>query len=154
MAIVYQKLKSIKRQWAALTLQNSLHRWWEKKIIYLYSEMNAVENFATGIITTQALGAGSSCDHRGWQSGPSWNCDYDQLGSQGFGYSFSFYHRNGFDWAGRTSSRRSRGLCQKGYALNDRVGTSYLERNTKTSFKGKRSEKKFSWIKMAIWIKW
>ena len=29
----------------------------EKKIIYLYSQMNAVENFATGIITTQALGA-------------------------------------------------------------------------------------------------
>ena len=28
-----------------------------KKIIYLYSQMNAVENFATGIITTQALGA-------------------------------------------------------------------------------------------------
>ena len=29
----------------------------EKKIIYLYSQMNAVENFATGIISTKALGA-------------------------------------------------------------------------------------------------
>ncbi len=81
----------------------------EKKIIYLYSQMSAVENFATGIISTQALGAEQiatiaadsqdlpGCHHASW--------DRKVLDAP-----FASIIRNGFDWAGGTSSRRSRGL--------------------------------------------
>ena len=43
---------------------------------------------------------------------------------------------------------------KKGYSLNDRVGTSYLEKQYEETLQGKRSVKKSIWINMAIWKVW
>ena len=45
-------------------------------------------------------------------------------------------------------------MSKKGYALNDRVGTSYLEKEYENVLQGKRSEKRNSPDKMATWRKW
>ena len=103
--------------------------------------MNAVENFATGIITTQALGAeqiatiaADSQDLPGIAITTSW--DRRVLDTP----LASIIGNVSTEQAG-LPAERGWGLCQKGYALNDRVGTSYLEKEYENVLQGKRSEK-------------
>ena len=113
----------------------------EKKIIYLYSQMNAVENFATGIITTQALGAeqiatiaADSQDLPGIAITTSW--DRKVLDTP----LASIIGNVSTEQAG-LPAEEVEDYVKKGYALNDRVGTSYLEKEYENVLQGKRSEK-------------
>lgn len=113
----------------------------EKKIIYLYSQMNAVENFATGIISTQALGAeqiatiaADSQDLPGIAITTSW--DRKVLDTP----LASIIGTVSTEQAG-LPAEEVEDYVKKGYALNDRVGTSYLEKEYENVLQGKRSEK-------------
>ena len=113
----------------------------EKKIIYLYSQMNAVENFATGIISTQALGAeqiatiaADSQDLPGIAITTSW--DRKVLDTP----LASIIGNVSTEQAG-LPAEEVEDYVKKGYALNDRVGTSYLEKEYENVLQGKRSEK-------------
>ena len=128
MATACRKPRFIKRQWIVSTLQNSAIQMMRKKIIYLYSQMNAVENFATGIITTQALGAeqiatiaADSQDLPGIAITTSW--DRKVLDTP----LASIIGNVSTEQAG-LPAEEVEDYVKKGYALNDRVGTSYLEK--------------------------
>lgn len=113
----------------------------QKKEIYLFSQLNAVENFATGTISTDALDdtqvalvASASKELPGISISTSWDRKVLDTPLSSI--------------VGSVSSEKS-GLpaeevdayLKKGYSLNDRVGTSYLEKQYEDVLQGKRSVK-------------
>ena len=113
----------------------------EKKIIYLFNQLNAVGNFATGNIQTDpltdtqvALIASASKELPGISISTSWDRKVLDTSLSSI--------------VGSVSSEKS-GLpaeevdtyLKKGYSLNDRVGTSYLEKQYEEVLQGKRTVK-------------
>ena len=113
----------------------------EKKAIYLFSQLNSVENFATGNIQTDpltdtqvALIASASKKLPGISISTSWDRKVLETSLSSI--------------VGTVSSEKS-GLpaeevdayLKKGYSLNDRVGTSYLEKEYEEVLQGKRTIK-------------
>lgn len=113
----------------------------EKKAIYLFSQLNSVENFATGNIQTDpltdtqvALIASASKKLSGISISTSWDRKVLETSLSSI--------------VGTVSSEKS-GLpaeevdayLKKGYSLNDRVGTSYLEKQYEEVLQGKRTIK-------------
>ena len=113
----------------------------EKKIIYLFSQLNAVGNFATGNIQTDPLSdtqvaqiASASKELPGISISTSWDRKVLETSLASI--------------VGSVSSEKS-GLpaeevdayLKKGYSLNDRVGTSYLEKQYEEVLQGKRTVK-------------
>jgi len=113
----------------------------EKKAIYLFSQLNSVENFATGNIQTDpltdtqvALIASASKKLPGISISTSWDRKVLETSLSSI--------------VGTVSSEKS-GLpaeevdtyLRKGYSLNDRVGTSYLEKQYEEVLQGKRTVK-------------
>lgn len=113
----------------------------EKKAIYLFSQLNSVENFATGNIQTDpltdtqvALIASASKKLPGISISTSWDRKVLETSLSSI--------------VGTVSSEKS-GLpaeevdayLKKGYSLNDRVGTSYLEKQYEEVLQGKRTVK-------------
>ena len=113
----------------------------EKKTIYLFSQLNAVGNFATGNIQTDplsdtqvALIASASKELPGISISTSWDRKVLETSLASI--------------VGSVSSEKS-GLpaeevdayLKKGYSLNDRVGTSYLEKQYEEVLQGKRTVK-------------
>ena len=113
----------------------------EKKAIYLFSQLNAVGNFATGNIQTDPLSetqvaviASASKELPGISISTSWDRKVLETSLSSI--------------VGTVSSEKS-GLpaeevdayLKKGYSLNDRVGTSYLEKQYEEVLQGKRTVK-------------
>ena len=113
----------------------------EKKVIYLFSRLNAVGNFATGNIQTDPLSdtqvaqiASASKELPGISISTSWDRKVLETSLASI--------------VGNVSSEKS-GLpaeevdayLKKGYSLNDRVGTSYLEKQYEEVLQGKRTVK-------------
>ena len=113
----------------------------EKKAIYIFSQLNAVENFATGNIQTDPLSdtqvaviASASKELPGISISTSWDRKVLETSLSSI--------------VGSVSSEKS-GLpaeevdayLKKGYSLNDRVGTSYLEKQYEEVLQGKRTVK-------------
>ena len=113
----------------------------EKKIIYLFNQLNAVGNFATGNIQTDPLSdtqvaviASASKELPGISISTSWDRKVLETSLSSI--------------VGTVSSEKS-GLpaeevdtyLKKGYSLNDRVGTSYLEKQYEEVLQGKRTVK-------------
>ena len=113
----------------------------EKKAIYLFNQLNAVGNFATGNIQTDPLSdtqvaivASASKELPGISISTSWDRKVLETSLSSI--------------VGSVSSEKS-GLpaedvdayLQKGYSLNDRVGTSYLEKQYEEVLQGKRTVK-------------
>ena len=113
----------------------------EKKVIYLFSQLNAVGNFATGNIQTDPLSdtqvaqiASASKELPGLSISTSWDRKVLETSLASI--------------VGNVSSEKS-GLpaeevdayLKKGYSLNDRVGTSYLEKQYEDVLQGKRTVK-------------
>ena len=113
----------------------------EKKAIYLFSQLNAVGNFTTGNIQTDplsdtqvALIASASKELPGISISTSWDRKVLETSLASI--------------VGSVSSEKS-GLpaeevdayLKKGYSLNDRVGTSYLEKQYEEVLQGKRTVK-------------
>ena len=113
----------------------------EKKIIYLFNQLNAVANFATGNIQTDPLSdtqvaviASASKELPGISISTSWDRKVLETSLSSI--------------VGTVSSEKS-GLpaeevdayLKKGYSLNDRVGTSYLEKQYEEVLQGKRTVK-------------
>ena len=113
----------------------------EKKTIYLFSQLNAVGNFATGKIQTDPLSdtqvaqiASASKELPGISISTSWDRKVLETSLASI--------------VGNVSSEKS-GLpaeevdayLKKGYSLNDRVGTSYLEKQYEEVLQGKRTVK-------------
>ena len=113
----------------------------EKKAIYLFSQLNSVENFATGNIQTDPLSdtqvaviASASKELPGISISTSWDRKVLETSLSSI--------------VGTVSSEKS-GLpaeevdayLKKGYSLNDRVGISYLEKQYEEVLQGKRTIK-------------
>lgn len=113
----------------------------EKKVIVLFSQMNAISNFATGTIQTDALTteqvavlASSSKELPGISVSTGWDRKVLDTSLASI--------------VGNISTEKT-GLpaeevddyLKKGYSLNDRVGTSYLEKQYESVLQGKRAEK-------------
>ena len=113
----------------------------EKKVIYLFNQLNAVGNFATGNIQTDPLSdtqvaiiASASKELPGISISTSWDRKIIETSLSSI--------------IGSVSSEKS-GLpaeevdtyLKKGYSLNDRVGTSYLEKQYEEVLQGKRTVK-------------
>ena len=113
----------------------------EKKVIYLFNQLNAVGNFATGNIQTDPLSdtqvaviASASKELPGISISTSWDRKILETSLSSI--------------VGTVSSEKS-GLpaeevdtyLRKGYSLNDRVGTSYLEKQYEEVLQGKRTVK-------------
>ncbi len=113
----------------------------EKKEIYLFSQLNAVENFATGTIATDsltdtqiALIASASKNLPGISISTSWDRKVLETSLASIVGSVSS------EKAGLPAEEADAYL-KKGYSLNDRVGTSYLEKQYEETLQGKRSVK-------------
>ena len=113
----------------------------EKKEIYLFSQLNTVGNFATGNIVTDtltdtqiALIASSSKELPGVSISTSW--DRKVLDTS----LLSIIGSVSSEKAGLPAEEVDTYL-KKGYSLNDRVGTSYLEKQYEETLQGKRSVK-------------
>lgn len=113
----------------------------EKKAIVLFSQMNAISNFATGTIQTDSLTteqvavlASSSKELPGISISTGWDRKVLDTSLASI--------------VGNISTEKT-GLpaeevddyLKKGYSLNDRVGTSYLEKQYESVLQGKRAEK-------------
>ncbi|MCY7016565.1 penicillin-binding protein PBP2B [Streptococcus sanguinis] len=113
----------------------------EKKAIVLFSQMNAISNFATGTIQTDALTteqvavlASSSKELPGISVSTGWDRKVLDTSLASI--------------VGNISTEKT-GLpaeevddyLKKGYSLNDRVGISYLEKQYESVLQGKRAEK-------------
>ena len=113
----------------------------EKKAIYIFSQLNSVGNFATGNIQTDPLSdtqvaviASASKELPGISISTSWDRKILETSLSSI--------------VGTVSSEKS-GLpaeevdtyLKKGYSLNDRVGTSYLEKQYEEVLQGKRTVK-------------
>ena len=113
----------------------------EKKEIYLFSQLNAVGNFATGTIVTDALTdtqialiASASKQLPGISISTSWDRKILETSLSSIVGSVSS------EKAGLPAEEADAYL-KKGYSLNDRVGTSYLEKQYEETLQGKRSVK-------------
>ena len=113
----------------------------EKKEIYLFSQLNAVENFATGTVATDALTdtqialiASASKNLPGISISTSWDRKVLDTSLSSIVGSVSS------EKAGLPAEEADAYL-KKGYSLNDRVGTSYLEKQYEETLQGKRSVK-------------
>ena len=113
----------------------------EKKEIYLFSQLNAVENFATGTIATDsltdtqiALIASASKNLPGISISTSWDRKVLETSLSSIVGSVSS------EKAG-LPAEEAEAYLKKGYSLNDRVGTSYLEKQYEETLQGKRSVK-------------
>ena len=113
----------------------------EKKEIYLFSQLNAVGNFATGTIATDsltdtqiALIASASKNLPGISISTSWDRKVLETSLSSIVGSVSS------EKAGLPAEEADSYL-KKGYSLNDRVGTSYLEKQYEETLQGKRSVK-------------
>ena len=113
----------------------------EKKEIYLFSQLNTVGNFATGNIVTDtltdtqiALIASSSKELPGVSISTSW--DRKVLDTSLLSIIGSVSSEKG-----GLPAEDVEEYLKKGYSLNDRVGTSYLEKQYEENLQGKRSVK-------------
>ena len=113
----------------------------EKKEIYLFSQLNAVENFATGTIATDSLSdtqialiASASKNLPGISISTSWDRKVLETSLSSIVGSVSS------EKAGLPAEEAD-AYIKKGYSLNDRVGTSYLEKQYEETLQGKRSVK-------------
>ena len=113
----------------------------EKKEIYLFSQLNAVENFATGTVATDsltdtqiALIASASKNLPGISISTSWDRKVLDTSLSSIVGSVSS------EKAGLPAEEAD-AYIKKGYSLNDRVGTSYLEKQYEETLQGKRSVK-------------
>ena len=113
----------------------------EKKEIYLFSQLNAVGNFATGTIVTDALTdtqialiASASKQLPGISISTSWDRKVLETSLSSIVGSVSS------EKAG-LPAEEAEAYLKKGYSLNDRVGTSYLEKQYEETLQGKRSVK-------------
>ena len=113
----------------------------EKKEIYLFSQLNAVGNFATGTIVTDALTdtqialiASASKQLPGVSISTSWDRKVLETSLSSIVGSVSS------EKAGLPAEEAD-AYIKKGYSLNDRVGTSYLEKQYEETLQGKRSVK-------------
>ena len=113
----------------------------EKKEIYLFSQLNAVGNFATGTIATDPLNdsqvaviASISKEMPGISISTSWDRKILETSLSSIVGSVSS------EKAGRPAEE-AEAYLKKGYSLNDRVGTSYLEKQYEETLQGKRSVK-------------
>lgn len=113
----------------------------QKKEIYLFSQLNAVENFATGTISTDALDdtqvalvASASKELPGISISTSW--DRKVLDT-----SLSMIVGSVSNEKSGLPAEEAEAYLKKGYSLNDRVGTSYLEKQYEETLQGKRSVK-------------
>lgn len=113
----------------------------QKKEIYLFSQLNAVENFATGTISTDALDdtqvalvASASKELPGISISTSW--DRKVLDT-----SLSTIVGSVSNEKSGLPAEEAEAYLKKGYSLNDRVGTSYLEKQYEETLQGKRSVK-------------
>lgn len=113
----------------------------EKKEIYLFSQLNAVGNFATGTIVTDALTdtqialiASASKQLPGVSISTSWDRKVLETSLSSIVGSVSS------EKAG-LPAEEAESYLKKGYSLNDRVGTSYLEKQYEETLQGKRSVK-------------
>lgn len=113
----------------------------EKKEIYLFSQLNAVGNFATGIIATDPLNdsqvaviASISKEMPGISISTSWDRKILETSLSSIVGSVSS------EKAG-LPAEEAEAYLKKGYSLNDRVGTSYLEKQYEETLQGKRSVK-------------
>ena len=100
----------------------------EKKEVYLFSQLNAVGNFATGSIVTDsltdtqiALIASASKQLPGISISTSWDRKVLETSLSSIVGSVSS------EKAG-LPAEEAEAYLKKGYSLNDRVGTSYLEK--------------------------
>lgn len=113
----------------------------EKKAIMLFSQMNAISNFSTGTIQTDTLSteqiailASSEKDLPGISILTSW--DRKVLDTS----LASIVGNISTEKAGLPVEEVDEYL-KKGYSLNDRVGTSYLEKEYESTLQGKRAVK-------------
>lgn len=113
----------------------------EKKEIYLFSLLNAVGNFATGTIVTDPLNdsqvaviASISKEMPGISISTSWDRKVLETSLSSIVGSVSS------EKAG-LPAEEAEAYLKKGYSLNDRVGTSYLEKQYEETLQGKRSVK-------------
>ena len=113
----------------------------EKKEIYLFSQLNAVGNFATGTIATDPLNdsqvaviASISKEIPGISISTSWDRKILETSLSSIVGSVSS------EKAGLPAEEAD-AYIKKGYSLNDRVGTSYLEKQYEETLQGKRSVK-------------
>lgn len=113
----------------------------EKKEIYLFSQLNAVGNFATGTIATDPLNdsqvaviASISKEMPGISISTSWDRKILETSLSSIIGSVSS------EKAG-LPAEEAEAYLKKGYSLNDRVGTSYLEKQYEETLQGKRSVK-------------
>lgn len=113
----------------------------EKKEIYLFSQLNAVGNFATGTIATDPLNdsqvaviASISKEMPGISISTSWDRKILETSLSSIVGSVSS------EKAG-LPAEEVESYLKKGYSLNDRVGTSYLEKQYEETLQGKRSVK-------------
>ena len=113
----------------------------DKKEIYLFSQLNAVGNFATGTIVTDALTdtqialiASASKNLPGISISTSWDRKVLETSLSSIVGSVSS------EKAGLPAEEAD-AYIKKGYSLNDRVGTSYLEKQYEETLQGKRSVK-------------
>ena len=113
----------------------------EKKVIYLFNQLNAVGNFATGTIATDPLNdsqvaviASISKEMPGISISTSWDRKILETSLSSIVGSVSS------EKAG-LPAEEAEAYLKKGYSLNDRVGTSYLEKQYEETLQGKRSVK-------------
>ena len=113
----------------------------EKKEIYLFSQLNAVENFATGTVATDsltdtqiALIASASKNLPGISISTTWDRKVLETSLS------SIVGGVSGEKAGLPAEEADT-YIKKGYSLNDRVGTSYLEKQYEETLQGKRSVK-------------
>ncbi len=113
----------------------------EKKAIYLFSQLNSVENFATGNIQTDPLSetqvaviASASKELPGISISTSWDRKVLETSLS------SIVGTVSSEKAG-LPAEEAEAYLKKGYSLNDRVGTSYLEKQYEETLQGKRSVK-------------
>ena len=113
----------------------------EKKEIYLFSQLNAVGNFATGTIATDPLNdsqvaviASISKEMPGISISTSWDRKILETSLSSIVGSVSS-EKTGLP------AEEAEAYLKKGYSLNDRVGTSYLEKQYEETLQGKRSVK-------------
>ena len=113
----------------------------EKKEIYLFSQLNAVGNFATGTIATDsltdtqiALIASASKNLPGISISTTWDRKVLETSLS------SIVGGVSGEKAGLPAEEADT-YIKKGYSLNDRVGTSYLEKQYEETLQGKRSVK-------------
>ena len=113
----------------------------DKKEIYLFSQLNAVGNFETGAIATDsltdtqiALIASASKNLPGISISTTWDRKVLETSLSSIVGSVSS------EKAGLPAEEAD-AYIKKGYSLNDRVGTSYLEKQYEETLQGKRSVK-------------